>query len=95
MGQHDAGAAVADGVSDDCPQRELGGAFISAVIAEMQAARLFIDVGDKQPLCCRVGALEAAGKECRRGALAVEPEGKFGTLIAHGRNLRFGIVDWP
>jgi hypothetical protein len=58
------------------------------MLAEVEAAGLFVDMRDPQALQSRVGRSQAIGEKGPRGGQAVQFQGQFGTLIAHRREIR-------
>ena len=83
VGEHDPSAAMLGGVGNDFAQRETGPGHVALVASEVEAPRLFVDMGDPQTLAPWVGVRETAGEEGLGGGETVEFQREFGTLIPH------------
>ena len=85
--QDQAAAAVARRVGDDHADRHVGAVGIAVMAAEVNAARVVVDMRDPQMLLLRVGFGQAAGEEAPGLLQAIEMQRGFGTLMEHGANL--------
>lgn len=83
MREQDRVAAVERGVGDNRAQWEGDPGFVAGMAAEVQAARLIIEVRHPQAFAGGVAVRNAHGKEGARGSDAVEFQRKFGTLTSH------------
>ena len=82
--EDDAGAVVLRCIDDDRPQREVHPALVAFVAADVEAARLIVDMRDPKALARKVEFGKAASEELPRGGKAIELQRVFGTLVAHG-----------
>ncbi len=88
VGEHQAGAAVRGGLADNLPERKFRPGPVAGVARDMEAARPVVEMRDPQAFPARIAVGEATGEIGPRGGEAVELKRKFGTLIAHRRDLR-------
>jgi len=92
MREQDSGAAVDGGIGDDRAKREDGAVVVAFVAGQVNAAGFVVDVRHPQTLTRWIRIGHAACEEGTGSGKAVELQRRFGTLIAHGRNLWDGAV---
>lgn len=80
----DAGAVMLRRIDDDCLQREVHPRLVAFVAADVEAARLIVDMRDPQALPRDVKLGEAAGEELPGCGKSIELQWEFGTLVPHG-----------
>lgn len=92
VSKQNAGTVTPGGVGDDCLQRKVRAGFVADVARNVEAPRLFIDMGHPQAFPIRVAIGDATGEKLTRGGKAIELQRKFGTLISHANKLGAAAV---
>ena len=87
MREEDRGGRQKGCVRDDRSQREVGAGLVAAMAAEMEAARIAVEMRNPQGLGERIALSEAAGEEAPCSCEAVECQRRFGTLMKHANAL--------
>lgn len=84
--QDDTGAAKPCGIGDDLAHRQADRVALALVAAQVNAARLVVEMRDQQLLLDQ-GFIEIRREERARGLVAGEGSRVFGTLNLHGQKL--------
>jgi hypothetical protein len=71
VGEDDSGAVVLRRVDDDAPQRQMHAGLVAFVAADMEAARLIVDMGDPQAFAADIIFGKAAGEELPSGRQSI------------------------